>query len=70
MHTNPTNWRIEQIQTVAKEFNIEVRNTKGSHVVLTHDLLEMALCIPAHRPIKAIYIKNFLKMINDIEDIT
>ena len=33
MRSNPKDWRIDQVETIAKRFGVDVRKTKGSHVV-------------------------------------
>ena len=68
MRTNPKDWRIEQLETVARKYGINVRKSGGSHVVFEHpDWIEQ-LCVPAHRPIKPIYVKRFLKLIESLEE--
>lgn len=68
MSGNPRDWRIEQLITVANRYGVNVRKTKGSHVVFEHsDWIEL-LCVPAHRPIKPIYIKQFVSMIKLLEE--
>lgn len=62
MRSNPHDWRIEQIATVAEQYQITIRKTSGSHVILTHPKWIELLSIPAHRPIKPIYIKKFIKL--------
>lgn len=67
MKTNPKDWRIEQLETIAKQYNICVRKTGGSHVVFDHpDWVEL-LCVPAHRPIKPIYVKKFIALVESLE---
>jgi predicted RNA binding protein YcfA (HicA-like mRNA interferase family) len=67
MRRNPCDWRIQQIATVAKQYQVTIRKTSGSHVILSHpDWIEL-LSIPAHRPIKPIYIKKFIKLIELLE---
>lgn len=58
MRENPRDWRIEQLETTAKHFSINVRKTGGSHVVFDHPNCVDLLCVPAHRPIKPIYVKK------------
>lgn len=64
MRNNPQNWRIEHMETVARKFNINVRKAKGSHVVFEHDDWLELLSVPAHRPIKPIYVKKFVDLID------
>ena len=58
MRNNPRDWRIEELETLAKTYGITVRKSGGSHVVFTHPEWVQMLCVPARRPIKPIYIKN------------
>jgi predicted RNA binding protein YcfA (HicA-like mRNA interferase family) len=68
MHSNPRDWRIEQLETVAKHYGVSLRKSGGSHVVFDHpDWVEL-LCVPAHRPIKPIYVKKFLALIELLEE--
>ena len=66
MQTNPKNWRIEQLETIAGQYGITVRKNGGSHFVFDHDDWVELLCVPAHRPIKPIYIKKFLALIEKL----
>jgi hypothetical protein len=36
MRANPKDWRIEDLEAVAKRHGIEVRKTGGSHFVFLH----------------------------------
>ncbi len=36
MRCNPRDWRIDQLETVAKHYDVLVRKTGGSHVVFDH----------------------------------
>ena len=67
MKGNPQDWRIEQLETIAKQYGVAIRKTGGSHVVFDHpDWIEL-LCVPAHRPIKPIYVKKFIALIENLE---
>ena len=59
MQSNPKDWRIEQLETVAKQYGVAIRKTGESHVVFDHENWIELLCVPAHRPIKPIYVKKF-----------
>ena len=63
MRNNPRDWRIEQLETVAKYYGTNIRKSGGSHVVFDHPNWIELLCVPAHRPIKPVYIKKFLALI-------
>ena len=66
MRGNPRDWRMESLEVVAKRYRIEVRKTGGSHFVFIHSDSEIAVTVPFKRPIKPIYITQFLALIDDI----
>lgn len=62
MSNNPLDWQIDQVHTVAKAFGLTVHCPGGSHHVVRH-ANGQKVCIPAHRPIKAVYIKKLVRLI-------
>jgi hypothetical protein len=62
MKANPRDWRIESLKSVAEANNVAFRQPCGSHVIFRHTKGAM-LSVPAHRPIKPIYIKKFVRFI-------
>jgi hypothetical protein len=62
MQRNPLNWRIEQLQTVARQYGIDWRQDGTSHCVFVR-ADGCTLPVPSHRPIKPIYIKKFLALV-------
>jgi len=62
MKANPQDWRIESLQSVAKAYHVAFRLPGGSHVIFRHSNGAM-LSVPAHRPIKPVYIKKFVRLI-------
>ena len=66
MRNNPRDWRIASLETVAAANGVNVRKTGGSHVVFEHPDLVEALSVPAHRPIKPIYVQRFVRFIDAI----
>ena len=66
MRRNPRDWRMESLEAVARRFGVEVRKTGGSHFIFLHADSEMAVPIPFNRPIKPVYIVQFLALIDDI----
>ena len=68
MRRNPKgDWRIEQLDTVARAYEVNVRRGRGSHVVFEHPKSPDALSVPARRPIKPVYVRRFVALIDDIE---
>ena len=62
MKANPRDWRIESLKSVAAANNVVFRQPSGSHVIFRHTNGAM-LSVPAHRPIKPVYIKKFVRLI-------
>ena len=70
MRSNPRDWRIDDLLSVARRYRIEVRNSGGSHHVFSARGIAESLCVPAHRPIKPVYVKSFVSMIDAIKERT
>jgi hypothetical protein len=66
MVANPLDWRIEQLQTVARRYGIEWRHDGTSHCVFIR-ADGRTLPVPARRPIKPIYIKKFIVLVKGVE---
>ena len=66
MRNNPHFWQIDTLKELAKRFNIEWRQPGTSHVTFRHPN-GAKLTVPAHRPIKSIYIKKFIRLIDEGE---
>jgi hypothetical protein len=64
MRNNPLDWRIDDLKTVARAHNIEWRQPGTSHVTFRH-LNGSKITVPAHRPIKPIYIKKFVRLVDE-----
>ncbi len=63
MRRNQLDWRIEQLQTVARQHGIDWRHDGTSHCVFIR-ADGKTLPVPAHRPIKSIYLKKFIALID------
>jgi hypothetical protein len=68
MRHNSLDWAMAKLLTVAGEYGLEVRTTGGSHHVFSHPSVKHSLSVPARRPIKAIYIKRFVALIDQIQE--
>lgn len=62
MENNPLDWRIEQVETVAKAFGLTVHCPGGSHHIV-RQANGSKVSVPAHRPIKPIYIRQFVRLV-------
>ncbi len=67
MRNNPMGWRIEDLRTVAARFKIQYRQPGTSHVTFRHPS-GAKLTVPARKPIKPIYVKKFLELIDEVTD--
>jgi len=61
MKNNPKGWRIEDCKSLADYYDIVWVHDGGSHCVFVYG--GTTLSIPAKRPIKPIYIKQFVLLI-------
>ncbi|MDR5776504.1 MULTISPECIES: hypothetical protein [unclassified Caballeronia] len=62
MSRNPLDWQIGQLQSVARQHGIDWRHDGGSHCVFVRND-GSTLPVPAHRPIKPVYIKKFVAFV-------
>lgn len=68
MRRNPRDWRIEDVITVAKHYKLLMRTKGGSHHVFGFPGIKESVSVPAHKPIKPIYIKQFVELIDKIKE--
>jgi hypothetical protein len=64
MRDNPRNWKIAQLEAIAAKSGLTVRKSGGSHVVFQKNSCPFELSVPAHKPIKPIYITRFLALLD------
>lgn len=71
MRKNRMGWRIEDLLAVAEENSVEWRRPGrgGSHVIFSAPGVREIVSVPAKRPIKAVYIKHFVALIEAAGDI-
>lgn len=63
MKNNPQgDWTIEDLKNIAKRYGVFFRQPGTSHVTFRTSKGSM-LTVPAHKPIKAIYIKKFIELL-------
>ncbi len=62
-------WRIEDLQAVAEGSSVEWRRPGrgGSHVIFSAPGVREIVSVPSKRPIKPIYIKQFVALIDAAE---
>jgi hypothetical protein len=68
MASNPrADWRIEHIRTVCKAYGLTFLAPKrGDHYKVAHPASSEIVTVPAHRPIKPVYIKQFVALVRRV----
>jgi len=67
MRRNPKgDWRIEDLYVIAKHRGLKVRSQGGSHHVFYHPDVDFDVSVPANRPIKPVYIRQFVKLVDKV----
>jgi hypothetical protein len=71
MRRNQTGWRIDQWQSVAAENGVGWRmpGHGGSHVIFSASGVRAIVSVPAKRPIKPVYIRQFLALIDNTVEV-
>lgn len=64
MRTNPRDWRIDDLKAVAERHGVVWRQ-HGSHVTFRRPD-GRKLTVPANRPIKPIYVRMFVDLIDEV----
>ena len=64
MSVNPRDWTLEQVLTVARHAGLFVSSPGGSHHIL-RSAEGRKISIPAHRPIKPVYIRALVRLIRE-----
>jgi len=67
MRNNPRDWRIEDLKILAVKFGIAYRQQGTSHVTFHHPAGEV-ITVPAAKPIKPFYIKQFVAMLDRVAE--
>ncbi len=70
MRANPRNdWRMRDVETLANRYGLSINRPKrgSSHVTLRHNS-GGKLTIPVRRPIKPVYIRKLVEMIDQLEE--
>lgn len=69
MRNNPLDWRIDDLKSIANRLGIDWRNEGGSHHVFSYPGVDDDVCIPAHRPIKPVYVRLFLVLVDKAKEL-
>ena len=66
MRNNPSDWRIDDLKVIANKFDLKFRQPGTSHVTFSKG--RYRLTVPSHKPIKKVYVKKFILMIDSLEE--
>jgi hypothetical protein len=66
MRANPRDWRIANLEAVARANGVNIRKPGGSQVVFEHPAIAEAVSVPARRPIKPVYVRRFVQLIEAV----
>jgi len=69
MRNNPRDWQIDTLVSIADKHGIEVRSYGGSHFVFSHPQVSFHPSVPARRPIKPVYVRQFLDLIDAVKEL-
>jgi predicted RNA binding protein YcfA (HicA-like mRNA interferase family) len=67
IRNNPTNVRFEDVRKILESIGYTAINRGGSHYVFTKKGCE-TLTIPYKRPVKVVYVKHVIKLIEEHEN--
>lgn len=59
-------WRIEDMETIARKCGLEACKPGGSHAIFFHAASGKQFSVPAKRPIKPVYIKAFIVLLEEV----
>ena len=65
MRNNPRDWLIDDLKVLAKRHGVDWRQPGTSHVTFSFAGLT-PLSVPAHKPIKPLYVTRFLALIDNV----
>ena len=69
MRNNPRDWQIDRLVSLAEKNSIEVRSHGGSHYIFSHPNVPFHPSVLAHRPIKPVYVKQFVELMDAVKEL-
>jgi hypothetical protein len=73
MRTNPRgDWTIADVEAVCREYGIECRPSRSgsSHYQVKHPAIREILTVPFKRPIKSVYIRKLVDMVEQVRNLS
>ena len=67
IRNNPPNVKFETLQTILLHCGFSERKPKGGSSHYTYILGDLIITIPKHKPVNKIYVKQFLKLIDNLK---
>ena len=64
MRPGPRDWRIEDLEVVARRHGLTVRKPGGSHAIFQKQGVALEVSVPAHKPIKPVYVRRLIELID------
>lgn len=69
MRRNPRDWRVGDVERLCSAEGVGCTPPrKGSHYKVKHPTVADVLTIPAHRPIKPVYIRALVRFIDAVRE--
>ena len=68
IRNNPSNVKFETLQNLLLYYSFKERQPKGGSSHYSYTLDKLILTVPKHKPVNKIYVKQFLKLIDEIEN--
>lgn len=68
MRRNPVQIRFDELRTVAERHAFVLRSVRGSHYQFRHDCLREILTVSARPPVKPMYVKEVIRLIEKLSE--
>ena len=69
MRANPRDWRVADVEQLCAAYGLACTPPrKGSHYKVAHASIPAILTIPAHRPIKPVYIRELVAFVDQVRE--
>jgi hypothetical protein len=65
MRANPRDWTIQDLTVLARRHGVDWRQPGTSHVTFTAEG-HVPVTVPAHKPVKPVYVKKFIALLDAI----
>lgn len=63
MRSNPRDWDIDDLKVLARRFDLDWRQPGTSHLTFSA-VGQIPVTVPAHKPVKPVYVKKFLVLLD------